>query len=81
MLSSHQTYLLIISAAGLEEVGVVMKTQASLIANKHSKHEAIINLVKSRVEGYLTATRYMMISYNVSRSQLPAALTVALPTP
>ncbi len=63
-------------AAGLEEVEVILKTEASLIANKHSKHAAIISLFKSRVEGYLTATRYVMINYNVSRDLLAGALEV-----
>ena len=63
-------------AAGLEEVEVIMKTQATLIANKSSKHTSIIELLKTRIEGYLTATRFMMISYNVSREHLAAAILI-----
>lgn len=63
-------------AAGLEEVEVIMSTEACLLGNKHSEHSAIIQLFKTRVEGYLTATRYMMISYNVPRDQLKAALEI-----
>jgi ATP phosphoribosyltransferase len=63
-------------AAGLEEVEVIMKTQACLLSNKSSKHQAIIDLLKTRVEGYLTATRYLMISYNIERTKLPEASKV-----
>ena len=63
-------------AAGLEEVAVIMRTQATLIANKQSKHKAVISLLKTRIEGYLTATRYMMISYNVGRANLAAAISI-----
>lgn len=63
-------------AAGLEEVQVIMKTQACLVSNKQSKHLKIIDLLKTRVEGYLTATRYQMISYNIERSKLPEASKV-----
>ncbi len=67
-------------AAGLEEVAVILKTEASLIANKNSKHSQIIDLFKARVEGYLTATRYMMITYNISREKLAEALEVCWPS-
>lgn len=63
-------------AAGLEEVEVIMKTQACLLSSKTSEHKAIIDLLKTRVEGYLTATRYMMISYNVPRDKLKSVLEI-----
>lgn len=63
-------------AAGLEEVEVIMKTQACLLGNKVSKHQPIIALLKTRVEGYLTATRFVMISYNIERSQLTEAVKI-----
>lgn len=63
-------------AAGLEEVHVILKTEAALLANKESSHQAVISLLKTRVEGYLTSTRWQMISYNVPRSQLQAALQI-----
>lgn len=47
-------------AAGLEEVAVIMKTEAALIASRHSKHSRAIALFKTRVEGYMTSTRYVV---------------------
>jgi ATP phosphoribosyltransferase len=66
-------------AAGLEEVEVIMTTQTVLIGSKHSKHESVIELFKSRVSGYLTATRFVMVSYNVARAKLPEAFQVSHP--
>lgn len=53
-------------AAGLEVVADVLTTQAILIANRHSDHIEIVERIKRRIEGYITATKYVMISYNVS---------------
>ena len=57
-------------AAGLEEVATIMHTQTVLIANKHSKHTELIELLRKRLAGYLTASRYMMVIYNVKRADL-----------
>lgn len=63
-------------AAGLEKIADVVTTEAVLISNKHSKNPEAIALIKQRFEGYLTATQYMMISYNVHRDELQKALSV-----
>merc|ERR1712151_554871 len=57
-------------AAGLEEVAVVMKSQAVLIANPHSKHPELVEVVRRRIEGWLTAQSWMMISYSVHADNL-----------
>ena len=63
-------------AAGLDVVAEVMVSQAVLIANPNSTHQDLIALILKRVEGYITATQYMMISYNVRRESLGQALTI-----
>lgn len=57
-------------AAGLEEIALVMKSQAVLIKNPESKHPELIELVRRRVQGYLTAQRWVMVTYNVARVNL-----------
>merc|ERR1711920_47547 len=57
-------------AAGLEEVAVVMKSQAVLIANPRSKHPELVEVVRRRMEGWLTAQSWMMISYFVHEDNL-----------
>ncbi|KAK7242496.1 ATP phosphoribosyltransferase [Aureococcus anophagefferens] len=63
-------------AAGLEEVSTIMPTQTVLIANKHSRHAALIETLRKRLAGYLTASRYMMIVYNVDRDNLAQATAI-----
>lgn len=63
-------------AAGLEEVSVVMKSQAVLIMNPHSKHPELCEVIRRRLAGYLTAQRWVMVSYNVHRDHLKKAESI-----
>ena len=47
-----------LQAAGLEVVSEVLSSQALLIASKSSKHPAIVELIRKRIVGYMTATKY-----------------------
>lgn len=57
-------------AAGLEEVATIMETQTVLIANPHAKNPVLIETIRKRIAGYLTADRYVMVTYNVHRKDL-----------
>jgi ATP phosphoribosyltransferase len=63
-------------AAGLEVVGEVLKTESILISNKHAEHQDIVDLIKRRVEGFMVAKKYEMISYNVHNDLLDTCLKV-----
>jgi len=63
-------------AAGLEVVADVLKTEAILIANTHSTHQEIVDMMKLRIEGYITATKYVMISYNIASELLQKAISI-----
>lgn len=63
-------------AAGLEIIGEVMSSEAVLIVNPQSKHTEIVELLKQRIGGYITATKHMMITYNISRTLLSQAITL-----
>merc|ERR1712161_14596 len=63
-------------AAGLEIVADVLETEATLVSNPHSKHKDIVNLIKRRVEGYITATKYVMISYNAHNDTISQAMKI-----
>mmetsp|Transcript_3137 Transcript_3137/g.6875 ORF Transcript_3137/g.6875 Transcript_3137/m.6875 type:complete len:308 (-) Transcript_3137:73-996(-) len=63
-------------AAGLEIVENVMETEAVLIANRKSTHLEILNTIKQRIQGFITATKYQMIQYNVARKDLERAVKV-----
>jgi len=53
-----------------------LKTEAVLIKNPHSKHADIVELIRRRIEGYITATRNVMISYNIHNDLLSSAIAI-----
>ena len=63
-------------AAGLEVVSDILETQSILIGNPNAEHADLVEMIKSRIEGYITATKYNMIIYNVSDELLSAALAI-----
>lgn len=66
-------------AAGLEVVSEVLVTEAVLISSKSTQKKEMVDLIRKRILGYMTATDYLMISYNVSRANLSNALKVIYP--
>lgn len=63
-------------AAGLEVVSEILNTEAILIHNPQSEHDDVVDLIKRRIEGYITATKYSMILYNVSADFLEKAVRI-----
>jgi len=55
-----------LKAAGLEIVETILHTESVLITNPHSTHKTIVNLLKHRIEGWITAKKFVMVSYNCS---------------
>jgi ATP phosphoribosyltransferase len=47
-------------AAGLDIVETIMETEAVLIGNPNSTHCEILNTIKLRIDGYITATKYQV---------------------
>ena len=64
-------------AAGLEKVDVLMKTEAVFIGNPHSEHKDLIEIIRNRLVGALTAERFVMLEYNLPRNML--VCTAGLP--
>eukprot|EP00667_Euglena_gracilis_P010419 EG_transcript_10604 len=60
-------------AAGLEIASVIMDSQAVMISNPNSPHKKMIDYLRKRVVGYLTATRYAYLVYNCPRAALAEA--------
>lgn len=63
-------------AAGLEIVGEVLATESILISNPNCGHPDIVKMLTRRIEGYMVAKKYVMISYNISNDLLEAALKI-----
>jgi ATP phosphoribosyltransferase len=47
-----------------------------LIVNPNAQHRELVELIKNRLDGYITATKYVLIMYNISNSLLSEALTI-----
>lgn len=47
-----------------------------LITNPNSKHKDIVDLLKHRIEGYITSKKFVMISYNCSKDILEAVCKI-----
>jgi ATP phosphoribosyltransferase len=63
-------------AAGLDVVCDVLETEAVMIKNPNSEHSDLADLIRKRIEGYITATKFVMLSYNVPAVLLEAACKV-----
>lgn len=63
-------------AAGLEIVETVMETECVLISNPKNTHQSLVDKVNKRIDGYLAASRFKMINYNIERRNLMAAFQI-----
>ncbi|KAI9598061.1 hypothetical protein BDF19DRAFT_433373 [Syncephalis fuscata] len=63
-------------AAGLHEVATVLETEAILISNPRTKHSDLVRKLAARIEGVITAQRYVLCNYNCARSRLAEATKI-----
>jgi len=67
-------------AAGLQAIATVLNTEAVLIRSSTPKHphlDPLIDRITKRIAGVIVAERYVIVQYNISRSQLAEAKKVA----
>lgn len=60
-------------AAGLELISTILQTEAVLIANPKSSKQKLIEKIHKRILGYITATKYKMVTYNIEKEKLEEA--------
>lgn len=60
-------------AAGLHDMYTVLHTQSVLMSNKNSKHNDLIEKIASRIRGVITASKYVLCTYNIERQNLVKA--------
>lgn len=63
-------------AAGLHDIHTLLDTQSVLMSNKNSKHQELIDKITSRIRGVITASKYVLCTYNVERENLSRAVQV-----
>jgi ATP phosphoribosyltransferase len=57
-------------------VADILETQAMLIVNPKAEHRDLVDLIKRRLDGYITATKYVLVMYNISNMLLPQAVKI-----
>lgn len=63
-------------AAGLHDIHTLLETQSVLMSNKHSEHQELIEKITSRMRGVITASKYVLCTYNVERTNLHSATEI-----
>ncbi|KAI8319289.1 ATP phosphoribosyltransferase (ATP-PRTase) (ATP-PRT) [Martensiomyces pterosporus] len=63
-------------AAGLHAIDTILDTESVLITNKHARFPEMAETIKQRVEGILTARRYVLCQYNIARESLEKACEI-----
>lgn len=63
-------------AAGLKAIDTVVESTAVLIKSQSPSSTEMIELIASRIEGVITAQRYVLCLYNIERSRLAEATQI-----
>jgi ATP phosphoribosyltransferase len=63
-------------AAGLKAVDTVVESVAILIKSKSPSNPEMVDLIASRIEGVITAQRYVLTQYNIERKNLEEAAKI-----
>ena len=57
-------------------IATILETTAILIRSKHPSNPELINTIESRIRGVITAKKYILCTYNVSRHLLGEATCI-----
>ena len=60
-------------AAGLKPIDTVLTSTAVLIKSKQPSNPKLLDLIASRIRGFVTAQSYILCQYNIPRRLLPVA--------
>lgn len=63
-------------AAGLKAIDTVVESTAVLIKSRKVSNEQLVNLIAARIQGVITAQRYILCQYNIPRSKLSEATKI-----
>ncbi|OMH80784.1 ATP phosphoribosyltransferase [Zancudomyces culisetae] len=63
-------------AAGLQVAGTVLQSQAVLFCRKNKRYPELVEKLKSRIEGVLTARKYVLCQYNILRNNTEQAIKI-----
>lgn len=57
-------------AAGLKAISTVVESTAVLIKSKRPSDPKLVGLITNRIQGVITAQKYVLCTYNVERKKL-----------
>ena len=63
-------------AAGLKAIDTVVASSAILIKSRAPSNPEMVDLIASRIAGVISAQRYVLCQYNISRNQLSDATRI-----
>lgn len=63
-------------AAGLKAIDTVVESSAILIKSKNPSNPKMVDLIAARINGVITAQKYVLCQYNVPRTRLSDAVKV-----
>lgn len=63
-------------AAGLKAIDTVVESVAILIKSKAPSNPEMVDLIASRINGVITAQRYILCQYNIERARLAEATKI-----
>ncbi|KAJ1955053.1 ATP phosphoribosyltransferase (ATP-PRTase) (ATP-PRT) [Linderina pennispora] len=63
-------------AAGLHAIDTILDTESVLITNKHMRFPDMAQIIRQRVEGVMTARRFVLCQYNIAREGLERACAI-----
>lgn len=63
-------------AAGLKPIATVIESTAILIRSKHPSDPKLVDIIANRIRGVITAQKYVLCTYNVSRQDLVRASSI-----
>lgn len=63
-------------AAGLKAIDTVVESSAVLIKSRKVSNEKLVNVIAARIRGVITAQRYVLCQYNISRTKLTEAAKI-----
>lgn len=63
-------------AAGLKAIDTVVSSTAVLISSKHPSDPKLVKTITNRIRGVITAQKWVLCTYNVSRELLEKAAEI-----
>ena len=62
-------------AAGLKAIDTILESTAVLVKSRNTKN-SLVDLIASRIQGVITAQKFVLCQYNIPRAKLATACNI-----